>query len=55
MAADGLTTIRSSYGPRETMNKLEAAVRAKGTTVFAHIDHAAGADAVGLALRPTSF
>ena len=55
MAADGLTTIRSSYGPKETMNRLEAEVGAKGMTVFAHIDHAAGAAQVGLSLRPTDL
>jgi uncharacterized protein (DUF302 family) len=55
MAADGLTTIRSSFGPEDTMTKLEAEVRAKGMTVFAHIDHAAGAAAVGLSLRPTDL
>ena len=53
MAAKGLTTIRSSFGPQDTMNRLEAAVKAKGMTVFARVDHAAGAEAVGLALRPT--
>jgi uncharacterized protein (DUF302 family) len=55
MAADGLTTIRSSYGPKETMDRLEAAVKAKGLTVFARIDHAAGATEVGLPLRPTEL
>lgn len=55
MAADGLTTIRSSYGPEDTMNRFEAEVRAKGMTVFAHVDHAAGAAAVGLSLRPTDL
>jgi len=55
MAADGLTTIRSSYGPKDTMNRLEAEVKAKGMTVFARIDHAAGAAAVGLSLRPTEL
>jgi uncharacterized protein (DUF302 family) len=53
MAADGLTTIPSSYGPKDTMNRLEAAVKAKGMAVFARIDHAAGASTVGLSLRPT--
>jgi uncharacterized protein (DUF302 family) len=53
MAADGLTTIRSSHGPKDTMNRLETAVKAKGLTVFARIDHAAGAAEVGLSLRPT--
>ncbi len=53
MAAQGLTTIKSSHGPQETMNRLEAAVKAKGMTVFARIDHAAGASAAGLSLHPT--
>jgi uncharacterized protein (DUF302 family) len=49
----GLTTIKSNHSPQETMDRLEAAVKAKGMTVFARIDHAAGATAAGLALRPT--
>jgi uncharacterized protein (DUF302 family) len=53
MAVQGLTTIKSSHTPRETMNRLEAAVIAKGLTVFAWIDHAEGATAIGLPLRPT--
>jgi uncharacterized protein (DUF302 family) len=53
MAAQGLTTVRSNFGPQDTMNRLETAVKAKGMTVFARIDHAAGAAAVGLSLRPT--
>jgi uncharacterized protein (DUF302 family) len=53
MATPGLTTIRSSFGPQDTMNRLDTAVKAKGMTVFARIDHAAGAAAVGLSLRPT--
>jgi uncharacterized protein (DUF302 family) len=55
MAADGLITIRSSYGPEDTMSRFEAEVRAKGMTVFARVDHAAGARAVGLSLRPTEL
>jgi len=55
MAADGLITMRSNYGPKETMDRLEAEVKAKGLTVFARIDHAAGAAEVGLSLRPTEL
>jgi uncharacterized protein (DUF302 family) len=55
MAADGLTTIESAYSAQETMAKLEAAVTAKGMTVFARIDHAAGAAEAGLPLRPTDL
>jgi len=55
MAAEGLITVPSSYGPQETMAKLEAEVKAKGLTVFAHVDHAAGAAAVGMKLLPTDL
>jgi uncharacterized protein (DUF302 family) len=53
MVVQGLTTVKSIHDPAETMKRLEAAVTAKGLTVFARIDHAAGASAVGLSLGPT--
>jgi uncharacterized protein (DUF302 family) len=53
MPVQGLTTLKSNNGPRETMNRLETAVKAKGMTVFARIDHAAGASAVDMSLNPT--
>jgi uncharacterized protein (DUF302 family) len=53
MAANGLITIPSSFGPKETMDRLEADIKAKGMAVFARIDHAAGAAEVGLPLRRT--
>jgi uncharacterized protein (DUF302 family) len=53
MAAVGLTTIPSTYGPKETMDRLEAEIKAKGISVLARIDHAAGAAQAGLSLRPT--
>jgi uncharacterized protein (DUF302 family) len=55
MATDGLTTIASAFAAKETMDRLEAEVKAKGMTVFARIDHAAGAAAIGLPLRPTEL
>jgi uncharacterized protein (DUF302 family) len=55
MAIEGLITLPSSFGPKETMSRLQAEVRARGMTIFSHIDHAAGASAVGLALRPTDL
>jgi uncharacterized protein (DUF302 family) len=55
MSADGLITLRSTLGPQETMSRFEAEVRARGMTIFAHIDHAAGAAAAGLPLRPTDL
>jgi uncharacterized protein (DUF302 family) len=53
MSVDGLTTIASSFAPEETLDRLEAQIKARGLTVFARVDHAAGATAVGMALRPT--
>lgn len=55
MAADGLITVKSQFEPKETMARLEAAVKARGLTVFAHIDHGAGATEVALPLRPTDL
>jgi uncharacterized protein (DUF302 family) len=53
MAADGLITLPSRFGPKDTINRLEAEVNAKGMKVFARIDHAAEAAQAGLTLRPT--
>lgn len=47
--------MRSAFAAKETMDRLEAAAKAKGLTVFARVDHAAGAAAVGLPLRPTEL
>lgn len=55
IAADGLITIQSHYGPKETMQRLEAAVKAKGLSVFAHIDHSTQAAQVNLSLPPTDL
>jgi uncharacterized protein (DUF302 family) len=52
---EGLTSIRSNFGPIETMDRLEAEIRAHGMTIFARIDHAAGAAEAGLELRPTEL
>jgi uncharacterized protein (DUF302 family) len=52
--ADELTSVESRFGPKETLERLEAEVQAKGLTVFARVDHAAGAAAVGMTLAPTT-
>jgi uncharacterized protein (DUF302 family) len=51
--ADGLVAVKSPYGPKDTMERFEKVVKQKGTTIFAKIDHAAGAAKVGKTLRPT--
>ena len=53
MTPDGLTACVSSHGPKETMDRLIAAVTSRGMTVLARIDHAAAAVKAGMELRPT--
>jgi uncharacterized protein (DUF302 family) len=53
MNENGLITLPSRHGAKDTIDRLVAAVEAKGMTVFARIDHAAGAQQAGMALRPT--
>jgi len=55
MADDGLVTRSSKNSVKETIEKFEAAIRAKaagGWVVFARIDHAAAARDAGLEMRP---
>jgi uncharacterized protein (DUF302 family) len=48
-----LVTLPSAHGASETVERLKALLSQKGIQVFAHIDHAAEAEMVGLSLRPT--
>lgn len=52
-AADGLVALKSPLSASDTMNRFEQIAKDRGLTVFARIDHAAGASKVGLTLRPT--
>jgi uncharacterized protein (DUF302 family) len=53
--ADGLVSVVSTRSAADTMNRLEALVKERGLTVFARIDHAAGATKVGKTLRYTEL
>ena len=53
MTPAGLTISASSLGPKETMDRLTAAVTKRGMSVLARIDHAAAAAKAGMELRPT--
>ena len=55
MAENGLVSVQSRASARETLDRLLAALAARKLTVFARVDHAAGAAAVGLPLRPTEL
>jgi uncharacterized protein (DUF302 family) len=55
MSVSGLITLSSVHSVKETIDRLETEIRAKGLTVFARIDHAAGAKEAGMMLRPTEL
>ena len=54
-AVDGVISIKSAHEVKVTADRLESALLSKGMTVFARVDHAAGAHSVGLVLRPTEL
>jgi uncharacterized protein (DUF302 family) len=54
-AVEGLIALKSPHGAKDTMDRLEAALKDKGLTVFARIDHAAGGAKVGKKLRATEL
>lgn len=54
-AADGLTRVASPHDARTTLDRFENIVKQKGLTVFARLDHAAGAAKVGQTLRATEL
>jgi len=54
-AAEGVVTKESRHSVVQTIDRLEALVKSRGITVFARIDHAAGAQTVGLAMKPTQL
>jgi uncharacterized protein (DUF302 family) len=53
MTGDALIACISKFGPKETMDRLAAAVTTRGISIMARIDHGAAAAAVGMELRPT--
>lgn len=55
MNRNGLITVASRLSVGETLDRLTAALTEAGLRVFARIDHARGAEEVGLSLRPTEL
>jgi len=53
VAANGLISVPSDFGPQETLERLERVLGERGLTIFALIDHGAGARDAGLQLSPT--
>jgi uncharacterized protein (DUF302 family) len=55
VSEDGLVTMASNHTVSQTLDRLENALKSKDITVFARIDHAAGAASVAMPLRPTEL
>jgi uncharacterized protein (DUF302 family) len=53
MPAQGVVTRPSSHDVGPTIDRLEALLEARGVTIFARIDHGAGAAQAGLSMRPS--
>jgi uncharacterized protein (DUF302 family) len=51
----GLQTLRSPHSHAETLARLEAQLAQRKLNVVARVDHAAAAQGIGQALRPTSL
>jgi uncharacterized protein (DUF302 family) len=54
-AADAYMMKKSPYSVDETLDRLEAVLKKKGITVFARVDHKAGANKVGIDMQPTQL
>lgn len=54
-ANNGIITKKSTNSVGATLDCLEKTLKAKGLTVFARVNHTAGAKKVGLSMRPTEL
>lgn len=55
MSVEGFLTFSCNIPFAEALGRLCSAIEAKGLTIFARIDHAAGAANAGMELRPTTL
>jgi len=53
--SDGLIRVKSNYNVTTTIDKLQAALKKKGMTIFKRIDHSAGGKTAGIDIRPTEL
>lgn len=55
MAEPGLITIESQHSVQDTLDRMTKIMTSKGITIFARVDHAAGAKKVGTEMAPTQL
>lgn len=54
-AADGMVDVKSSFGVKETADRLENVLKEKGMTIFNRVKHSEAAKKVGMELRETEL
>ena len=54
-AADGFIIKKSQYGVTESLDRLEGFLKQKGITIFARVNHSAGAKKVNIKMQPTQL
>ncbi len=54
-AAEGMVDVQSSFGVKETGDRLEAVLKEKGMTIFNRINHSEAAQKTGIELRETEL
>jgi uncharacterized protein (DUF302 family) len=54
-ADSGLISVKSPHDVKTTADRLESTLKQKGMNVFIRINHAQGAQKVGMELRPTEL
>lgn len=53
--AEGLIAVQSPFDAKLTMDRFEENAGQRGLSIFARVDHAAGAARIGKTLRPTEL
>ena len=53
--SNGMIKVKSNHSVSETISKLETVLNKKGMTIFKRVNHTAGAEKVGIQLRPTEL
>jgi len=54
-ADNGMVNVQSMHDVKTTADRLETVLNSKGMTIFTRINHAEGAQNVGMQLRPTEL
>jgi len=54
-AAEGMVDVKSSFGVKETGDRLESVLKEKGMTIFNRVKHSEAAKKVGVELRETEL